>query len=133
MANRDYEVGYRKPPKHTRFKKGQSGNSQGRPKRSHDGNMREVFNDLMKEMIPIRQGDRITRISARDAILRTLLKEGLVGKMSALKALLQIMEKTSPMDQPIMAPTLVICPPDGPMPPMPPIYGEEEMEGKALQ
>lgn len=28
-----YEVGYRKPPKETRFKKGESGNSSGRPKK----------------------------------------------------------------------------------------------------
>ena len=30
----DYEVGYGKPPKHTRFRKGQSGNFLGRPKGS---------------------------------------------------------------------------------------------------
>ena len=30
----DYEVGYGKPPKHTRFRKGQSGNLLGRPKGS---------------------------------------------------------------------------------------------------
>ena len=30
--NGDYEVGYGKPPKATRFKKGQSGNPKGRPK-----------------------------------------------------------------------------------------------------
>ena len=29
---RDYEVGYGKPPKEHRFKKGQSGNPRGRPK-----------------------------------------------------------------------------------------------------
>jgi hypothetical protein len=29
----DYEVGYRKPPVGTRFKKGQSGNPSGRPKK----------------------------------------------------------------------------------------------------
>ena len=28
----DYPVGYGKPPVHTRFKKGRSGNSKGRPK-----------------------------------------------------------------------------------------------------
>jgi hypothetical protein len=28
---RDYEVGYSKPPQHTRFVKGQSGNPRGRP------------------------------------------------------------------------------------------------------
>ena len=30
-TKRDYEVGYSKPPRHTRFTKGQSGNPQGRP------------------------------------------------------------------------------------------------------
>jgi len=30
MSN-DYEVGYKKPPKQGRFKKGQSGNPRGRP------------------------------------------------------------------------------------------------------
>jgi hypothetical protein len=28
---RDYEVGYGKPPRHSRFVKGQSGNPRGRP------------------------------------------------------------------------------------------------------
>ena len=28
-----YEVGYRKPPRHTQFQKGQSGNPGGRPRR----------------------------------------------------------------------------------------------------
>jgi len=28
----DYEIGYRKPPAHTRFKAGQSGNPAGRPR-----------------------------------------------------------------------------------------------------
>ncbi len=32
----DYEVGYKKPPKHTRFTKGQSGNGKGRPKGSRN-------------------------------------------------------------------------------------------------
>jgi hypothetical protein len=30
--SRDYEVGYKKPPPHTRFKPGESGNPAGRPK-----------------------------------------------------------------------------------------------------
>lgn len=32
--NGDYEIGYGRPPKHTRFQKGQSGNRAGRPKGS---------------------------------------------------------------------------------------------------
>ncbi len=29
----DNDAGYRKPPKHTQFKKGQSGNPKGRPRK----------------------------------------------------------------------------------------------------
>lgn len=29
----NYEIGYKKPPKHTRWQKGQSGNKKGRPKK----------------------------------------------------------------------------------------------------
>ena len=32
----DYAVGYGKPPLHTRFRKGRSGNPRGRPKRATD-------------------------------------------------------------------------------------------------
>ena len=45
---KDYEVGYRKPPKDKRFKKGQSGNpagrSKGKDKLTEPG---EVFADVM--------------------------------------------------------------------------------------
>ncbi|WP_345821102.1 DUF5681 domain-containing protein [Methylobacterium fujisawaense] len=34
MGDEDYEVGYRKPPRHTQFKPGTSGNRRGRPRRS---------------------------------------------------------------------------------------------------
>jgi hypothetical protein len=36
MAKRNYEVGKGKPPKHSQFKPGQSGNPKGRPKGSKD-------------------------------------------------------------------------------------------------
>lgn len=36
MANDNYEVGYGKPPRWARFKKGESGNPRGRPKKKRD-------------------------------------------------------------------------------------------------
>ena len=37
MADRrEYEVGYKKPPEHSRWKPGQSGNPKGRPKKVKD-------------------------------------------------------------------------------------------------
>ncbi len=40
-----YEVGYKKPPRHTRFSKGISGNPRGRPKGTQ--NLVSVINDLL--------------------------------------------------------------------------------------
>ena len=44
-TDRDYDVGYGKPPKATRFRKGQTGNPKGRPKTSKNvGTMLEGSN-----------------------------------------------------------------------------------------
>ena len=43
----DYEVGYRRPPRHSRFKPGQSGNPRGRPNRSKN------INTLMQEELDL--------------------------------------------------------------------------------
>ena len=43
--SRDYDVGYKKPPKHGRFRKGRSGNAKGRPKGG-----KNLKTELMEEL-----------------------------------------------------------------------------------
>src|SRR5712691_6120777 len=50
----EYEVGYRKPPKTTRFKAGKSGNPRGRPKGST--NLATDLSAELSEQITIREG-----------------------------------------------------------------------------
>src|SRR6202030_3462192 len=45
----DYEVGYGKPPRHTRFKKGRSGNPRGRPNGSK--NLSTLLSETLSEPV----------------------------------------------------------------------------------
>lgn len=75
-----YEVGYGKPPKKSRFKKGVSGNPLGRKRRGlrpYDP-VAGVINVLM-EGISIRQGDKSAKIPVVEALARMQLKKALEG------------------------------------------------------
>jgi hypothetical protein len=63
----DYEVGYGKPPAHTRFRKGQSGNPSGKPKRvlSED----EILLRELASKVPVTEGGKQRRMSKLDVIL----------------------------------------------------------------
>ena len=64
-ASGDYEVGWGKPPRHSRFKKGQSGSPNGRPPKA-----RNLKTDLVAELgtrIRVREGDREVSISKQEA------------------------------------------------------------------
>ena len=63
-----YEVGYGEPPKNTRFKPGQSGNPRGR--RRGQRNLKTVVQEVLREKITIREGERTRTISRLDAIVR---------------------------------------------------------------
>src|SRR6266550_4325321 len=45
----DHEVGYRKPPRHTRFTKGQSGNPRGRPPGAK--NLKTLLSDALNQLV----------------------------------------------------------------------------------
>lgn len=80
----DNEVGYRKPPKGSRFKKGQSGNPLGRPKKKRTN--AELLNDLLEEKIKV--GDKI--MTKREALYLSLVNDAIKGKASARNTVLAL-------------------------------------------
>ena len=82
MANGDYEIGYRKPPKNTRFKPGKSGNPKGRPKGSK--NFRTDAKAVLNERIPISEGGKQKKVTAQAATLKRLRAKALAGDSRAL-------------------------------------------------
>jgi hypothetical protein len=64
-------VGYGRPPVHTRFKPGQSGNPKGR--RKGQRNVRTVLEETLNQRITIREGDRTRSVTKLDAVILTMV------------------------------------------------------------
>ncbi len=84
----NYEIGYRKPPKHTRFTKGQSGNPKGRPKGTQ--NLRTDLSEELSELIRVREGDHEITVSKQRALLKTLTARALQGNTRAAQLVLDL-------------------------------------------
>ena len=79
----DYEVGFAKPPKHTQFKKGQSGNASGRPNGSK--NASTIATDQLNKPLRVKIDGKSKRMSALEIAIQQQMKRAL--EKSDLKAL----------------------------------------------
>ena len=86
-----YDVGYGKPPRHTRFKKGVSGNPNGRPKKSR--NLKSILQEHLDSPVIYRGPEGQKRITTREGIVKRLIDSGLKGNLQALKKLLELDEQ----------------------------------------
>ena len=94
----DYAVGYRKPPLHSRFKKGQSGNPRGRPPGSK--NLSILLNEALDELVVIAENGGRKKISKREASLKQLVNEAAKGNWRALKLLVDILQEIERRTEP---------------------------------
>jgi hypothetical protein len=92
-----YEIGYCKPPKHTRFKPGQSGYPTGRPRGQR--NFKTAVREALKEKITIREGDRTRTVSKMDAIIQVTFNKALKADAKALVAFLQFVRWAGLIDE----------------------------------
>jgi len=92
----EYEVGYRKPPKATQFKKGQSGNSRGRPKGTK--NLKTDLIEEMQEQILVREGTRERKISKQRAMLKSLAAQAIKGNTKATSVVLGLLYRLTHAD-----------------------------------
>jgi Family of unknown function (DUF5681) len=86
-----YEVGYGKPPRHTQFKKGQSGNPSGRP-RERVGRFQElVLQEAYRGVIVMDRGVAVP-MPAIQAVLRSQFELAAAGNVKAQRAILAMMK-----------------------------------------
>jgi hypothetical protein len=110
----DDKVGYGRPPRHTRFKPGQSGNPRGRPKAAR-GLKTNLETELGARMTIQINGEPVTA-SKLELALKTLTTRAAAGDLKAIRAVLDLImqvlgpgdadkgrEQLSPGDQAILA------------------------------
>jgi len=95
---RDYEVGYGRPPRHTRFEKGQSGNPRGRP--SGSKNLATLVNEALNEPVIVVENGRRRKISKREAITKQLVNKSTKADWRAIKILLDILRDIEARTEP---------------------------------
>lgn len=85
----DYEIGYGKPPKTTRFKKGQSGNPRGRPKKQHKDVAAHMAALLAKKR-PVRIDGETVLMSGEEVMAHRLMEKALKGDPKAFDKVHQL-------------------------------------------
>ena len=87
-TKREYASNYRKPPLHTRFKKGQSGNPRGRPKKTLPGLLLAALNEPVFVTI---DGKR-RKITKREVIVTQMVNNAAGADLRATKMLIDMMK-----------------------------------------
>src|SRR5438132_10295544 len=83
-----YSVGYGKPPKQSRFRKGLSGNPRGRPKGTL--NLATVLTRELKEKVSVTQNGRRTELTKLEALMKQLINKAMMGDLQAVRRTLDL-------------------------------------------
>ena len=94
--NKIDKVGYKNPPKRTRFKKGASGNPKGRPKKRVG--FHEAFAAVLARQIAINENGQRKYVNVMEALASQCVAQALKGDSRTLGYLM----KTLPAMEPIM-------------------------------
>lgn len=84
----DVTVGYKRPPRHSRFRRGQSGNPRGREK-----GVRNFATDVkatLKAPVALTEKGKTRRVSTQEALLLRLKEKALKGDPRALDHIIRL-------------------------------------------
>ena len=87
------DVGYGKPPKHSQFKKGQSGNAKGRPKGAR--NFRTEVDAVLRSKVTVIHNGKPRSVGTTKAALMRLKEKALKGDLRAITQILVLAQDAS--------------------------------------
>ena len=84
----DYQVGYKRPPKHARFQPGTSGNPAGRPPGSK--NLHTIVREIGKKFVKVNGPAGLREISMTEAVVMQVAKSAAQGDHCAQRQYLHL-------------------------------------------
>lgn len=88
-SSNNYETGYKKPPVHTRFAPGKSGNPKGRPKKVQATGLTDIER-LLSESISVRVNGKPKTMTAFELLLRCTVDKALGGCLPSMRFVYKI-------------------------------------------
>lgn len=90
----DYVIGFRKPPKHTQFKPGQSGNPKGRQKGAKG--MKILARQMLTTRVPVRSASGTKMMTRMDALLHKMVELSMKGNPRLILTLIDLYQQSVP-------------------------------------
>lgn len=84
-----YDVGYKKPPKHTQWQKGQSGNPTGKKKKEQS--LLAQLKELSAKEIEVHQNGVAVKMTQGEAMLVAVFNKAMNGDLASIKFISQIL------------------------------------------
>lgn len=94
----DYEVGYGRPPKATRFKPGQSGNPKGRT--PGHANLATYLQDELRRTVSITENGRRRKVTKAEVLAKAAVNGALKGESKAFVNLMTLLTRAGLIEPP---------------------------------
>jgi len=85
-TTRAYAANYRKPPVHTRFKKGQSSNPRGRP-------VAALLVAALNKKVTVTENGKRRQVTKREAVIAQLVNKSASAELRAAKMLIEMLRE----------------------------------------
>lgn len=96
-----YKIGYGKPPKHSQFESGRSGNPKGRPKGVKAKTTLTAFEMALKRTVRVKKANgKVVSMPTDEALLTSVVQGALQGNAADRKLALGLLEKTGHLKPP---------------------------------
>src|SRR5580658_1440414 len=92
--DKEYAVGYKRPPRHSQFQPGKSGNPNGRPRKSES--IVDVLQKELNSLVPVLKDGKRRRISMLRAIIKQHLNKAAAGDGRAAATVFSALKSYKP-------------------------------------